>query len=238
MPSFDEKPLVGVIEKPEFVAASQESCDAVWEAAYLRFETPAEEICKFQKRLKQLGADDWSRNSRIAELFCGRGNGLVALEKLGFTSLKGVDLSAALVSQYRGPGNCYVADCRALPFEDQSLDVAIVQGGLHHLPTLPDDLARVLCEVRRVLTPGGRFVVVEPWKTPFLDCVHRVCNSPLVCRCSQRIEALATMIEHERETYEQWLGMPVEILQLLQVHFEPLQLRTRWGKLFFHGRVR
>ena len=43
------------------------------------------------------------------------------------------------------------------------------------------------------------------------------------------------MIEHERETYEQWLGMSEEILQLLQHHFEPVQLENRWGKLFFHG---
>ena len=34
-----------------------------WEQAYLRFETPDEEIRKFMRRLKTLGAAGWSRGS-------------------------------------------------------------------------------------------------------------------------------------------------------------------------------
>ena len=64
-----------------------------WEAAYLRFETPEQEIQKFIRRLHHLGAEEWPRDSEIVELFCGRGNGLHALERLGFTRLEGVDLS-------------------------------------------------------------------------------------------------------------------------------------------------
>ena len=66
-----------------------------WEAAYLRFETPQEEVRKFISRLNRIGASQWPRDARIAELFCGRGNGLRALATLGFTNLEGVDLSAA-----------------------------------------------------------------------------------------------------------------------------------------------
>jgi ubiquinone/menaquinone biosynthesis C-methylase UbiE len=232
MPILDDSELTN---EPVLAAESQESCDAAWEAAYLRFETAEQEIRKFQKRLKCLGADNWPADSRIAEFFCGRGNGLVALERLGFTSLHGADLSAALVAQYRGSAKCHVADCRKLPFADQSLDVAIVQGGLHHLSTLPDDLASVVSEVNRVLVHGGRFVVVEPWRTPFLDFVHFLCNNSLAKRASGRVEALATMIEHERETYDRWLDMPDMILQVLEEYFEPVQQETRWGKLYFVG---
>src|SRR5437762_12555511 len=49
-----------------------------WEAAYLRFETPEEEIRKFIGRLNRLGARQWPSDAEIVELFCGRGNGLVA----------------------------------------------------------------------------------------------------------------------------------------------------------------
>src|SRR5438132_7278717 len=49
-----------------------------WEAAYLRFETPEQEIQKFIARLNRLGAPQWPRDSEIVELFCGRGNGLIA----------------------------------------------------------------------------------------------------------------------------------------------------------------
>src|ERR1700693_3052243 len=79
-----------------------------WEAAYLRFETPEQEIQKFITRLNRMGATEWPRDAEIGELFCGRGNGLVALERLGFTRLEGVDLSPRLVAQYRGPAKCFV----------------------------------------------------------------------------------------------------------------------------------
>ena len=103
-----------------------------WEAAYLRFERPEEEIRKFIGRLNRLGARQWPSDAEIVELFCGRGNGLVALQRLGFTHLEGVDLSPRLIAQYKGSAKCTVADCRKLPFADRSKDVLIVQGGLHH----------------------------------------------------------------------------------------------------------
>src|SRR5260370_16005372 len=122
-----------------------------WEAAYLRFETPEQEIQKFIARLNRLGASQWLRDAEIVELFCGRGNGLVTLERLGFTRIEGVDLSPRLLAQFNGSAKCTLADCRQLPFADRSKDVLIVQGGLHHLPTLPDDLDQTFSEMHRVL---------------------------------------------------------------------------------------
>src|SRR5208283_1427532 len=91
-----------------------------WEEAYLRFETPEEEIQKFLGRLRRLGVSAWPRDTRVVELFCGRGNGLRAWERLGFTNLEGVDLSPRLIARYSGPAKCYVADCRHLPFSEAS----------------------------------------------------------------------------------------------------------------------
>ncbi|HLB78499.1 MAG TPA: class I SAM-dependent methyltransferase, partial [Candidatus Dormibacteraeota bacterium] len=117
---------------------------SAWEQAYTQFETPEEEIAKFTARLVALGARAWPRQAQVVELFCGRGNGLRALERLGFRQLAGIDLSPTLVAQYSGPADCVVGDCRALPYEDESNDIVIVQGGLHHLHKLPDDLELVL----------------------------------------------------------------------------------------------
>jgi hypothetical protein len=64
-----------------------------WEEAYLRFESPEEEIRKFIGRLKFMGATKWPRNAKIVELFCGRGSGLRALHQLGFSEVEGIDLS-------------------------------------------------------------------------------------------------------------------------------------------------
>jgi len=98
-----------------------------WEAAYLRFETPEEEIQKFIGRLNRLGAPQWPRDAEIVELFCGRGNGLIALQRLGFTRIEGVDLSPRLLAQFKGSAKCTVADCRRLPFTDRSKDILTVQ---------------------------------------------------------------------------------------------------------------
>src|SRR6266403_2653814 len=206
-----------------------------WEAAYLRFETPEQEIHKFVSRLRKLGAAQWPRAAEIVELFCGRGNGLNALERLGFTHLEGVDLSPRLIAQYRGSAKCFVADCRQLPFADHSKDVLIVQGGLHHLPTLTEDLEQSFAEMRRVLRKEGRVLFVEPWLTPFLKFVHKVSENPLARRISNRMDALATMIQFERRTYEQWLSRPELIKQMARAHFVPAHESFAWGKWNFVG---
>ena len=126
-----------------------------WEDAYVKFERPEEEIQKFLGRFRRLGAARWPKETRIVELFCGRGNGLRAWELLGFRNLEGVDLSPRLIAKYDGLAKCYVADCRQLPFADRSKDAAVVQGGLHHLLRLPEDLELTFAEIHRVCRAVG-----------------------------------------------------------------------------------
>jgi ubiquinone/menaquinone biosynthesis C-methylase UbiE len=209
-----------------------------WEAAYLRFETPEEEIRKFIARLTRLGAREWPREAEIVELFCGRGNGLIALERLGFTCIEGVDLSPRLIAQFKGSAKCTVADCRTLPFSDRSKDVLIVQGGLHHLPTLPGDLDQTFAEMHRVLRKNGRVMFVEPWRTPFLTLVHFVSEIPIVRKLSVKMDAFATMTEHEIRTYEQWLSQPALITKIARDHFVPVHESFAWGKWNFVGTPR
>ena len=209
-----------------------------WEAAYQRFETPEEEIQKFIGRLRRLGCLKWPRDAEIVELFCGRGNGLTALQRLGFTRLEGVDLSPRLIAQFTGSAKCIVADCRNLPFADRSKDVLIVQGGLHHLPKLPDDLEQTFAEMQRVLRKDGRVLFVEPWRTPFLTFAHFALEIPLVRRLSNKMDAFATMIEHELATYTQWLDQPDLIRKIARVHFVPVYESFAWGKWNFIGTPR
>ena len=207
-----------------------------WEQGYLRFQTPEQEIRKFVRRLRKLGAARWPRDSAVVELFCGRGNGLRALERLGFANLTGVDLSPRLASRYEGPARILVHDCRALPFPDASYDVAVVHGGLHHLEALPDDLARTLDEVRRVLRTGGRFVAVEPWRTPFLDFFHLISTQPTVRRLWPKLDAYQTMQDNEAETFARWILAPAEILGLFRARFATETCAIGWGKFHFVGR--
>ncbi len=207
-----------------------------WEQAYLRFQSPEQEVRKFVRRLRKIGATGWPRDAAVVELFCGRGNGLRALKRLGFSNLTGVDLSPSLASRYEGPARVVVHDCRELPFQDASYDVAVVHGGLHHLPSLPDDLARTLDEARRILRWGGRFVAVEPWRTPFLDLLHLLTRQPMARRLFPKLDAYQTMKEHETETFDRWMSVPATILRLLQQRFAVETCSFGWGKLHFVGR--
>ena len=104
------------------------------------------------------------------------------------------------------------------------------------MPVLPNDLQSTVGEVQRVLKPDGLLVIVEPWQTPFLQFVHHIAALRLARRLSRRMDALMTMIEHERETYEQWLGQPDRIMAILSAAFEPVRIERGWGKLLFIGR--
>ncbi len=206
-----------------------------WEQAYARFETPAEEIVKFIRRLEYLGQSEWPRDAQIVDIFSGKCLGIRALEQLGFTNLEGVDISENLLSFYKGDAELYVADCRELPFEKNSRDVIVVQGGLHHLPELPADLTKTLSEIKRVLRPTGRFVMVEPWQTPFLRLIHYLSARNTVRRFSNKFDAFETMTHYERDTYYNWLNRPAEILDLLDKNFTNAFIAKKWGKVYFVG---
>jgi SAM-dependent methyltransferase len=222
----------------EYTATPEVCCEDPWEAAFLRFETPEEEIRKFHTRLVALGARAWPRDAEIVELFCGRGNGLHALAQLGFNRIEGMDLSANLIGRYWGSARCIVGDCRRLPFDEGSKDFVIVQGGLHHLLVLPDDLEQTLAEIHRVLRDGGSVVIVEPWMTPFLAFVHLVCKSRVARRLWAKLDAYATICEHERATLAAWLSQPRAIRDALDRSFEPVTAKVTWGKLRYVGKKR
>ena len=207
-----------------------------WEAAYQRFETPDQERAKFLHRLRTLGVHEWDRQLRVIELFCGRGNGLAVWQELGFERVEGLDLSADLLAEYDSPCRTHVGDARSVPFPDNSFDVVSIQGGLHHLE-LMDDLSDTLQEIRRILQPGGRLLLVEPWHTPFLRFVHACCRFRFLRRCWSKLDALATMIDLERTTYFDWLSRPQQILTELRAIAQPDWQRFGWGKMHFVGTI-
>lgn len=206
-----------------------------WEQAYRDFETPEQEIKKFTKRFERLGAHNWDKNGKMVSMFCGRGNGLVALERLGFKNLYGVDLSPDLLAKYNGPAKLFLGDCRDLKFKDNSVDFVSIHGGLHHLEKLPDDLEATLKEINRVLKKGGRFISVEPWLTPFLNTVHFVARNPLLRKMSKKIDAFTTMVELEYPIYDTWLAQSKEVLSIYDTYFQTEYKSIGFGKLHFTG---
>jgi ubiquinone/menaquinone biosynthesis C-methylase UbiE len=217
------------------VSSGQVCCDAVWEAAYNRFETQDQEIAKFLRRFRELGVEKMNRQMVFVELFCGRGNGLRALESLGFQNIHGVDLSESLLKQYRGAAQLHLADCCQLPFENESIDCVVIQGGLHHLEDIEVTLPKVLDEIVRVLRSEGQFVLVEPWSTPFLTIVHLLIRQPWLRSRWSKADALATMVEREYPTYFAWLSKPKSIRNNIDSRFKRRYQRVGFGKLTYLG---
>jgi hypothetical protein len=88
------------------------------------------------------------------------------------------------------------------------------------------------------LRTDGKVLIVEPWLTPFLSLVHWICGRKMARRLFSKIDSLATMIEHERQTYHQWLRQPGCVLNMLDRYFIPDRSVCRWGKLMFVGQKR
>jgi SAM-dependent methyltransferase len=99
---------------------------------------------EFFARLRQ-----WASGRHVVEV--GAGPGFL---KEDWPEVVALDIMDAPWIDIRG-------DCLALPFRDSALDAIVGLDVLHHL----SDPVRFLQEVERVLQPGGRLALIEPWNT-------------------------------------------------------------------------
>lgn len=67
------------------------------------------------------------------------------------------------------PWNDLTLDALALPFRDGTFDAVVGLDVVHHLA----EPLRFCAEAGRVLRPGGRLAVVEPWVTPLSFPIYR-----------------------------------------------------------------
>jgi len=105
---------------------------------------------------------------RVLEIGCGAGAvAQRAKARVGPTGeVSGIDPSADMIGVAREKAaragltiDYRVAAVEALPYSDASFDVVLSSLMMHHLP---DDLkATGMAEVRRVLKPGGRLLIVD-----------------------------------------------------------------------------
>ena len=101
---------------------------------------------------------------QVLEIGCGRGIALpVIRDRLQPALLVGLDIDPALLSlaaeRTSGAGvSLLCADTRRIPLDDASIDLVIDFGTCYHIA----DPAAALCEVARVLRPGGMFVHETP----------------------------------------------------------------------------
>jgi ubiquinone/menaquinone biosynthesis C-methylase UbiE len=112
--------------------------------------------------LKDVAEFDRHAGEKVLEVGMGLGTDILQFAR-GGAKVSGVDLtenSVATVKKrfalYGLKGNFQQADFRRLPFDDNTFDVVYSFGVLHHSPYMEEGIE----EVRRVLKPGGKAVIM------------------------------------------------------------------------------
>lgn len=119
-----------------------------------------------------------SEKDRVLDLCCGTGDQATALARRG-ARVQAVDFCLPMLARTRPKldrledaprPTPLAADALELPFESESFSAATVSFGLRNVA----DLDRSLCELARVLRPGGRLLVLEPAtpEIPGLRCLY------------------------------------------------------------------
>jgi len=104
------------------------------------------------------------RNARVLDLCCGSGDLCFLAEEQGAEAVFGADFTLPMLAvakrrrQEGGRRSRFIqADALRLPFRDGSFDVLTIGYGLRNVADIP----AALSEMRRVLAPGGRAVVLD-----------------------------------------------------------------------------
>lgn len=128
-------------------------------------------------QLTEIITDRWGAPEGADVLDLGCGIGLYGSYLSGkFKSLSGIDVSQKCVdvAKENTPEVNYMAyDGKAIPFEDNSLDVVYVITVMHHIPVA--EWESITADIKRVLRPGGLCVIFEhnPWNPATRWIVNR-----------------------------------------------------------------
>jgi SAM-dependent methyltransferase len=130
-----------------------------------RDESEAEEHVGFVERWLGGGA----RPRAVLDLACGAGRHTAVLRRRGYRTL-GLDLSLTLLARMRARGLPRLAgDMRLLPFRGETFDWVLNFFTSFGYFARERENFRVLEEIVRVLTPGGRFLIDLMNPGPVLD---------------------------------------------------------------------
>jgi ubiquinone/menaquinone biosynthesis C-methylase UbiE len=161
---------------------------------------------------------DWLKNNcrpgvRAIDFACGNGENGIFAARCG-ADVIGIDISPEGIENARAnarragvEGRCKfeVMDGENMTFADNSFDVGVEYGALHHV-----DLDKALGELARILAPGGKMI-----------CVEALRHNPLIHAYRRRTPHLRTEWE-----VEHILG--VESLDVVRKYFAQVHVR------FFH----
>ncbi len=169
------------------------------------------------ERILFQGGRDWAcfqAEGQILEIAVGTGRNLP--HYASSTAVTGVEFSPAMLELARAravdvmpAADLQLGDAQRLDFPDASFDAVVCTLSLC---SIPDDAAAV-SEMRRVLKPGGKLILMEHVRSPVL-----------VVRLIQRLLELFTVpLQHEHLTRE-----PLDRLRQEEFEVEMVR-RLKWG---------
>ncbi len=117
----------------------------------------------------------------ILDLGCGTG-AVLSLVLTEFAGIKacGIDLSEKMIEKAAETLDrdvqLVVGDSDDLPWVDNSFDLVVCNSSFHHFP----EPLKVLSDIKRVLKPGGRIIIADPWwSKPKRFCINLFLKSPV-----------------------------------------------------------
>ena len=142
------------------------------------------------------------RPGTVLDLATGSGDLALSIERASpLSEVTGADFCEPMLQRAREKGlrNTIVADALHLPFPDRSFDAVTVAFGLRNMASWPGALA----EMSRVLTPGGRLLVLDfSLPPPPLRALYRFYLHHL-------LPVIAGIVTREKSAY-QYLGASIE----------------------------
>lgn len=122
---------------------------------------------------------DWARippDARVLDLACGTGEfERLLLQENPAQPITGVDISERMLAIAQQKLQAYptvsfsLASATALPFADSSFDIIVSASSFHYF----DDPGAALAEMKRVLKPDGKVIILD-WCKDYLLC--RLCD--------------------------------------------------------------
>ena len=113
-------------------------------------------------KVKMLELSEVSDGDRVLDVGCGNGSLINGISRKGKIQAYGVDISPNMIEECRkryGDIEFVVSTGEGLPFDADSFDMLTICCVLHHL----NNPQRFFHEAQRILKPGGKLIVGEPW---------------------------------------------------------------------------
>jgi ubiquinone/menaquinone biosynthesis C-methylase UbiE/uncharacterized protein YbaR (Trm112 family) len=131
------------------------------------------ETMSFWRVIDRIIFESWMKllpkDAVVLDIGCAQGRSALPFVENIYTVI-GFDIAKKMIEvgnsrfkEFANPPVLFVGDATTIPIADNSADVVVLYGVLHHLPN-PKQIAK---EIARVLKPNGLFLSLENNRTPF-----------------------------------------------------------------------